>query len=222
LRYLYGEGKMRKPLMKRFILLFSLGAVIAGVAFSAGKQITRGIKDIPKITASTFFVYEDNNSKENHFMPSGWQGDQADMRMNSAWTTAPHSGTTCVKIAYDAVMRSNAGWAGLYWQQPLNNWGDKPGGYNLSVMTKLTFWAKGENGGEVISEFRMGGINGEYGDSDSRRIGPVTLTKEWRQYSISLANANLKNVIGGFYFSASKADNPQGFVIYLDDIMYER
>ncbi len=208
--------------MKKLILLVSLSAIIAGAVFSAGKQVTvRDIKDFTKIKATTFTVYQENNSKENHFTPSGFLGDRADIKINLGWTAAPHTGNTCIKISYNAVESENVGWAGIYWQQPINNWGDREGGYDLSGMTKLTFWAKGEKGGEVISEFKMGGISGEFGDSDFRRIGPVTLTKEWRQYTIGLANANLKNVIGGFCFTAFKNDNREGFVIYLDDIIYE-
>ena len=67
----------------------------------------------------------------------------------------------------------------------------------------------------------MGGITGEYPDSDSAVVGPVELTNKWEQYSIDLAGKDLSYIIGGFCFAASKDDNSQGFVIYLDDIKYE-
>ena len=67
----------------------------------------------------------------------------------------------------------------------------------------------------------MGGITGEYPDSDSAAIGPIELTKEWQKYTIDLAGKDLSNIIGGFCFAASKDDNPNGFIIYLDDIIYE-
>jgi len=53
-------------------------------------------------------------------------------------------------------------------------------------------------------------------------MGPVTLGKEWKKYTIDLAGKNLSNIIGGFAWSASRDDNPDGFVIYLDDIRFEK
>ena len=107
------------------------------------------------------------------------------------------------------------------WQNPANNWGARDGGFDLTGATKLTFWAKGEKGGEVITEFKMGGITGEYGDSDSIGMGPVVLTNEWKKYAIDLEGLDLSYISGGFCWSASKMDNPDGFVIFLDEIKYE-
>ena len=61
-----------------------------------------------------FYVYLDDQSKQNHFFPSGWMGDYADLRVNNAWAVDPHSGKTCIKIAYSAKATQNAGWAGMY------------------------------------------------------------------------------------------------------------
>ena len=118
-------------------------------------------------------------------------------------------------------MTQGAGWAGIYWQQPANNWGEKKGGYNLTGASKLTFWARGANGGEKIAEFKVGGITGEFPDSDSASIGPIELNKEWQKYTIDLKDRDMSHIIGGFCWAASKDDNPNGFVMYLDDIIYE-
>ena len=66
----------------------------------------------------------------------------------------------------------------------------------------------------------MGGINGNYSDSDSTSIGPETLTKEWKEYTIDLKGLDLSYISGGFELSASANDNQEGFEIYLDDIKY--
>ncbi|MDR1696271.1 MAG: hypothetical protein LBR69_06570 [Endomicrobium sp.] len=168
-----------------------------------------------------FAVYVEHNSKENHFAPSGWMGDYGDIKINLASTENPRSGSYCIKITYSAKMTQGAGWSGIYWQQPANNWGEKKGGYDLSGATKLTFWARGAVGGEKIAEFKMGGITGEFPDSDSMAVGPVELKKEWQKYTIDLKGRDLSHVIGGFCWAASKDDNSNGFVIYLDDIIYE-
>ena len=169
----------------------------------------------------SFYVYDDFMSQKNHFAPSGWMGDFGDLKLDQACSESPKTGKTCIKITYTAEMKQAAGWTGIFWQQPANNWGDKKGGFDLSGATKLTFWAKGAKGGEKIAEFKMGGITGEYPDSDSAVVGPIELTNKWEQYSIDLAGKDLSYIIGGFCFAASKDDNSQGFVIYLDDIMYE-
>jgi hypothetical protein len=168
-----------------------------------------------------FPVFTDQGARTNHFAPSGWMGDYGDVKINPGAVENPHSGKTSIKITYSGKMTQNAGWAGMYWQQPANNWGDKKGGFNLTGATKLTFWARGAKGGEKISEFKMGGITGEYPDSDSAAIGPVELTPEWQKYTVELKDKDLSHVIGGFCWSASKDDNPDGFVVYVDDIMYE-
>ena len=177
--------------------------------------------EVPGSGFKPFGVYSDQGAKGNHYIPSGWMGDYGDLKLNPGNTDKPHSGNTCIKITYNAKMAQNAGWAGIYWQYPANNWGEKKGGFNLVGASKLTFWARGDKGGERIAEFKVGGITGEYPDSDSQSIGPVELTTEWQKFTIDLKGKDLSNIIGGFCWTASKDDNPDGFVIFLDDIMYE-
>jgi hypothetical protein len=184
-------------------------------------------KDIPIGTWKSpagkdfFYVYSDQRKSGNHFIPSGWMGDFNDIHFNDASTVSPHSGNTCIKIAYSPQSSQGSGWAGMYWQTPANNWGDKAGGYDLRGRRRLTFWARGAKGGEVISEFKMGGIGGEKGDSDSASTGSIVLTKQWQKYTIGLADKDLSHIIGGFCWSAKRDSNPNGMTFYLDDIRYE-
>jgi hypothetical protein len=163
----------------------------------------------------------DQGAKENHYIPSGWMGDYGDLKVNPGCVQGPHSGKSCTQITYSAKMANGAGWAGMFWQHPANNWGDKQGGFNLTGAKRVTFWARGAKGGEKIAEFRVGGITGEYPDTDSASSGPMELTNQWKQYSIDLNGKDLSTLIGGFAWAASKDDNPDGFTIYLDDIAYE-
>ncbi|AKL97998.1 hypothetical protein [Endomicrobium proavitum] len=200
--------------MKKAMTLVMAAAFVAtGAAAAFGQAKAPAFKP--------FAVYVENASKANHFAPSGWMGDYGDLKISQASTDKPRSGNTAFKITYTAKMAQGAGWSGIYWQQPANNWGEKKGGYNLTGATKLTFWARGEQGGEKIAEFKVGGITGEFPDSDSQSIGPVVLTKEWQKFTIDLKGKDLTHIIGGFCFAASKDDNPNGFVIYIDDIIYE-
>jgi len=171
-----------------------------------------------------FYVYADNGSLDNHFIPSGWMPATAakDLAMNVNWKNQPFSGDSCIRVEYKND--SGTRWAGIYWQQPANNWGTIPGaGYDLQGATKLTFWARGDKGSEIVNEFKMGGISsGEYIDSDSASVGPVQLSSEWKKYEIDLRGRDLSYVIGGFAWATNiDVNDPEGIVFYLDEIRYE-
>ncbi len=170
----------------------------------------------------TFYIYSDSNSRTNHFIPSGWMGDYADLTISDDYRYNAFSGSTCIRIIYSNAASGGARWAGIYWQQPSGNWGSNAsGGFDLTGAKKLTFMARGEKGGERIQEFKIGGISGAYPDSDKASIGPIILTKEWVQYSIDLNGKNLTNIIGGFAWATNLDTNPGGCTFYLDEIRYE-
>jgi hypothetical protein len=145
-------------------------------------------------THELFYVYTDKRAPQNHFAPSGWMGDYGDIAIDDASPVNPADGKTCFKIHYSAAGSQHAGWAGMYWQEPVNNWGNKSGGYNLAGFKRLTFWARGEVGGEMIASFSIGGIHGVYDDTGSMEIGPVILTPDWQKYTIDLADVDLSQV----------------------------
>jgi hypothetical protein len=172
---------------------------------------------------SKFIVYQDKNS-HNRYVPSGYMPNGECLKLEDGWNQDCHEGKTCVKITYDvACSHKSRGWAGVYWLNPPDNWGDKKGGYNLTGATKLVFWAKGEKGGEQISEFKVGGVgfNRDYPDSDTITIGPVILTKEWKEYSIDLRSKDLSYISGGFAWAANADSNPDSCIFFLDDIHFE-
>ena len=168
-----------------------------------------------------FYVYSDRSSMNNHFIPSGWMGDYGDIKIDTASTEDPYLGDTCIKTVYNGKAAQGARWAGVYWQNPANNWGNIDAGFDLSKAMKVTFWARGEKGGERIEEFKIGGIMGEYSDSDTAGIGPVILNKEWTQYTIDLKGKDLSYLIGGFCWATNIDVNPEGANFYLDEIKYE-
>lgn len=188
--------------------------------FLATPAIAQSYLEDEKI--EVFNIYTDKNHRNNHYAPSGWMGDYGDIKLNEGSLENPHSGATCLEITYTGEKLQNAGWMGIYWQNPPNNWGDQMGGYDLTGYKKLSFWARGKNGGEVISEFKVGGISGTYSDSDSVTVGPVTLTRDWKKYKINFEGTDLSYISGGFAMAAALRDNPNGFTIYLDDIKFEK
>jgi hypothetical protein len=185
------------------------------IADSTMRPETKKQEEVP------FYVYSDRGAIANHFIPSGWMGDYSDIKTNLGSEEDPYSGSTCIKIVYNSNVSQGARWAGVYWQNPANNWGSRDGGFDLSKATKLTFWARGEKGGERIEEFKIGGIMGEYSDSDSAGIGPVVLTKEWKQYTIDLTGKDTSYILGGFCWSTNIDVNPEGIAFYLDEVRYE-
>ncbi|MFH1505024.1 MAG: hypothetical protein ABIH08_06545, partial [Candidatus Omnitrophota bacterium] len=65
-----------------------------------------------------FYVYADNGSLDNHFIPSGWMPATAakDLRLNTSYKNKPFSGDSCMRVEYKND--SGTRWAGIYWQQP--------------------------------------------------------------------------------------------------------
>lgn len=169
-----------------------------------------------------FNVYTDKNSLSNHFHPTGWVGDWGDVICNDDFRLDPHEGRTCIKVVYSAQASEMQGWAGIYWLHPPNNWGDKPGGFNLIGVISLSFWAKGAVGGEKV-EFSVGGVAGFYGDSLQPAVstGVANLTSCWQRFSIDLLGKNVTRVVGGFSWISNRTLNPIGATFYLDDIRYE-
>ena len=170
-----------------------------------------------------FPVYTDGGDPANHYVPSGYMGDFTAVTMNQYWAGHPHHGKTCIQVTYRGAAPGGKGWAGVYWQSPVDNWGTVPGpaAYDLRRATRLTFWVRGTTGAERV-QFLAGGITGRYGDSlqPAVKTQVLRLSTAWQQVTIPLRGMNLTHIIGGFGWVTSAQDNPQGAVFYLDDITY--
>ena len=101
--------------------------------------------------------------------PATW-ATPARSRWTRSGATNPHSGKTCLKVDYTA----SDNWGGVVWQNPANNWGDKAGGWNLTGAKKLTFWARGDKGGEVVTFlFGLIGKDKTYHDTGNGKLDNV-------------------------------------------------
>lgn len=205
--------------MKKLLVVLFLVVLAMPLCLFAAEDasVTAKTQEAPK----EFVVYVDKGSRMNHYIPSGFMGDYGDIRINDQYMMTPHSGTSCIQFTYTAKRSQGQGWVGVYWQSPANNWGSKKGGFDLTEMTKLTFWARGTKGGEVIQKFFVGGIKGTYPDSTMVEIGPVELTDTWRQYTINLAGQDLSYINGGFCWTTTADLNSAGCEFFLDDIKFE-
>ncbi len=227
---------------KMLVMVLGAGLMASGLVAADKKAAPAAAAASKKgagVADDVFYVYVDRGSRLNHFVPSGWMGDYGDLKMNQGWVkggaketgkapaaagAAAPAEDTCIQVKYTGERKQGNGWAGIYWQHPANNWGDKRGGFDLSAYSKMTFSARGEVGGEVLDKFFIGGITGqtEEGDSDEASVSPVTLTKEWKKYEISLKGLDMSHIIGGFGFAANADANPSGFTMYIDDVKLEK
>jgi hypothetical protein len=188
---------------------------VVGVAHAENDAI------VPTDAGKFFYIYHDKGDRQNHYIPSGWMGDYGDLKLNEAYMQDPADGRTAIEWTYNAQAKQGANWAGAYWQAPANNWGDKPGGYNLRGYKRLTFWAKADRIAK-IAEFKVGGITGQYSDTADVGLSNVELGTKWQKYTIDLKDADLQHIVGGFCWSASRDDNMDGFKLYLDEIRFEK
>jgi len=222
---------MKKTTLYLFGVLFLAVSAAAcsqntsGTAAVKGEKAVTEVKPQGKSTAAfaPFYVYQDKSSK-NRYTASGYMPTGECLSLDDGWQYDVKQGKTCTRVVYDIICsKEGRKWAGVYWQNPADNWGSRKGGYNLTGASRLVFWAKGEMGGERLEEFRVGGLgaNQMYVDSDTASIGPVILTKEWKEYTIDLRGKDLSYISGGFAWVANVESNPHHCTFYLDDIRFE-
>ena len=203
------EGKLVKKTTRQYLMFFLL--CVLGLFFVPVSAQANNIQ-------FPFYVYEDFESSKNHGVPSGWLGDYRDITLNLNHKDNPYKGNSCIKITYTPLGSRKAYWAGIMWQYPANNDGAIDAGLYLNEAKKITFWIRGEKGGEIIDSFKLGGAIGSYPDSDCVGIHNILLSKEWTQYTISLDQRDLRYISGFFSWVASKYHNPQGMTFYIDEV----
>lgn len=170
--------------------------------------------DAVKKAALPLTVYAESSGPAT-FIPSGYMGNTGAIKMNPACAVQPHSGKTCLQAQYTGLKD----WGGVVWQNPANNWGAKTGGYNLSGAKELSFWARGDKGGEMVTfVYGLVGKNQPSADTSTGKLDSVPLTKAWKKYTITLAGKNMSHIITGFAWTLGAQGRPVTF--YLDDIRY--
>ena len=185
-------------------------------------------------------VYQDVSSAGNRFVSyAKFPDSNAAVSMDGSWTDTVHGDATAIRAEFQDVIGANFG--GFYFlngvlsdtaTSPVPNFGTVDNaGVNLDGVVSLTFWARGETGGEQI-EFFLAGVGRDsvtgaptqpFPGSSPRHPAQGTLTQltaQWTQYSIDVSALDSSYVLGGFGWVASDAFNPGGAVFYIDDIEY--
>jgi hypothetical protein len=168
----------------------------------------------------------------DQFIASGYEGDYNGLTVSQDPTKCKTPRTTGAGgLCYSATWVPKIGdagsdWTGVYWQAPANNWGSKPGKSITPGATKVTFYAAGAVGGEIL-QISVGGINVSgataslpYLDTFTVDAPAITLTTAWTQYTVSLTGATYTSVIGGFCF-VTKAITDTSESFYIDDIQWQ-
>jgi hypothetical protein len=174
---------------------------------------------------ATGFVVTAPLEVEKEFNPSGWMGDAEKgkqyVQMVPVANERARQGGDNHLVTRVHYQPGSIGWAGVYWLSPANNWGDKAP-KQIKGASRISFWAAGEKGGEIV-EFKAGGVTGKAcQDSFEVSLGKVALTKEWKRYEIPLRRAQSSfGVLGAFAWVATSDANPSGLVFYIDGIRYE-
>ncbi len=165
-------------------------------------------------------------------IPAGWMSNSGNpaAHMSLDAVNDCHTGASCERFTY----RRGGVWGGIFWWPPACGASGTPAAWDnvrsgncginvldtggFSAVNRLTFWARGESGGEVI-EFKIGAS--DVFPKPGRSSGRKSLTSDWQQYEIPLNNIDMTRAVGLFVWVARDIDNPQGAVFYLDDIQFE-
>ncbi|MFT3785429.1 MAG: glycoside hydrolase family 2 TIM barrel-domain containing protein [Tepidisphaeraceae bacterium] len=190
------------------------GAATANVSLLAEGKEEPG-KERLAVAAELPLVLFGEGQKGLPYVWSGWMGKIEAIKQDEKSTDNPQAGKECMKVTFDSA--DNFG--GIVWQAPANDWGDQPGGFDLTGAKKLTFWARGNEGGEKV-DFKFGIIGKEkpFPDTASGATS-VTLEKDWKQYEIDLAGKDLRRIKTGFVWAVGNPGKPVTF--YLDEVKYE-
>jgi hypothetical protein len=150
------------------------------------------------------------------FAPTGYMGNLGAIQMDPVSTDHPRIGKTCLHVTYSA----NDNWGGVVWQSPANDWGDHPGGWDVTGAKSLAFWARGVHGGEAVTfQFGLLGKDKTYPDTATGKLDKVLLTSQWKRYTIGLSGMDLSRIKTGFSWVVAGSGQPVTF--YLDSVQYE-
>lgn len=125
-----------------------------------------------------------------------------------------YKGNSSIRIEVPAPSDPNGGFIGGIFL-------DRGNGRNLTEYDALTFWAKGSTTATV----GLFGFGTDFqGDKYAAGINDITLSTDWRQYTIPIPNAaKLVQEKGMFTFSAgTQSTNGLGYSLWIDEIRFEK
>ena len=238
---------MKKIIAYLLVLCFFVPSIAAQAQESyesfqpAAEKAVQALKNTLEEERRNIYVYRDFGDAENHYTQKALMAgmDASLVRdMNENWQENPYSGSSCIRCEQITHEGDWGGWLFLNGYLPegsnvpeLNDGTADGQGLDLSGAERLTFFARGERGGEQVEFFTCGfGYNSEWNvqvvpfpDSSMKRsTGVVTLSREWTQFSIDLSSADMSSIVCGFgYVLKGNAPGNREKVCYLDEIRFE-
>jgi hypothetical protein len=160
-----------------------------------------------------FYVYDEG--KNYPYVPSGYMGDFQYLKVDGENKEQAHTGEAALKITYT----NSGGWYGLAFVDPVDDWGDRAGGYNLMGAKKFTFWAKATTD-DINGSFGFGMIGQDKPFYDTgKKSEKFQLSTEWEKYEIDLTNVDLRCIKTGFVMYLGGIGDSYSF--WLDDLRFE-
>jgi hypothetical protein len=168
---------------------------------------------VPKVNLP-FYVYQDNG--ELPYLPSGYMGNYAALAVDLNHQENVYAGSTAIKIRYSA----ESNWYGLAFVDPVNDWGEILGGYNIGAAETFSFWAK-TNEFDVKATIGFGLIedNKPFPDTAKKSVD-VVLTTEWKKYTIKTKKLDLSCIRSGLVIFSS-GNGFSSHDIYIDEVVFE-
>jgi Carbohydrate binding domain (family 11). len=152
----------------------------------------------------------------DQFIASGYMGDTEKIIVKKNVVDNARPDSACTKITYTP---GGKGWGGVYWQYPENNWCIQKGkDFSTANYTKITFYARGEKGGEEV-RFKVGQDCGDSFVSDEL---VEKLPKTWKKFTIDLTGKDLSNITGAFCWIADSKATEGIITFFLDDVHLEK
>lgn len=178
-------------------------------------------KEMDRYHDPYFYVYSDRDAGGNHYVPSGFYNGNT-LAFSDNWNANPKSGCSCARFSWNGLKGTDGWkWNGVMFQEPQNNWIGGVSGYDLSGVTKLSFWIRADAGNPGIDVKTVIGYPGDSGGEIVQIFSNIGTTWEYKEITIP-AMRNMSNVAGGVAFIVDQIMCPDsgGCVFYLDDIKF--
>jgi hypothetical protein len=157
----------------------------------------------------------------DYFSPDGFFGDgelrgQLDL-VKSCPSRAPGAQGDCYTITYRPGVKR---FAGVFWQHPHNNWGDRAGHRVAPGATRVTLQARGP-AGQLISVGAGQRDSQPMHDDFQLEEVSVSLGEAWARTEIPFRGMTYSGVIGAFLVSIKAGDKDDPVTFYLDDLRWQ-
>ena len=188
---------------------------------------------------ASVYVWREAGDSQNHFTQKAkiFGSDETLVEdMDENWRENPAAGRSCIRCCQTVEKNDWGGWIFLNGWLPegettpqLNDGSVEGQGLDLTGTQSLTFMARGEKGGEKVEFYTCGFGRDEKGravvpypdSAEKKSLGTVTLTKNWKEYTIKLKGMDMSSVACGFGYVAAGGKAKAGTLIfYLDEIRF--